>query len=115
MKTETIFIKRSKAVEQIATSHGKKFWVKFRKKDNSIRDMEAEVRPPKPDPKRPSPVAWNPDLILVGDRQVYHQLKDSGVTEDKAYNDSYRCITISQLLEFKIENVNYIVEDDENG
>lgn len=112
---EALFIKRSCCASRIQESSGRHFWVKFRKKNGEIRELEGEVRPPKENPKALSPAAYNPDLILVGDRHIYHELKSKGVPEEKAYNDSYRCVTISQLIEFRIENVNYYVEDDDNG
>jgi hypothetical protein len=108
--SETKFIKRSECREVIESSNGRRFWVRFRKKDNTLRDMEAEVRPPKQSPNKP-PSAYNPDLIVVGDRHVYKHLVDHGAEPEKAYDASYRSISVSTLQEFKIENQLYIVED----
>ena len=65
MNTETQFISRTCCKETIQLSNQRRFWVKFRKKDNSLREMEAEVRPHK-DTENKSPADYNPDLIVVG-------------------------------------------------
>ena len=109
---ETKFIGRSCCAETIQQlSYGKRFWVKFRKKNGEVRELDGEIRPPKKSDHLP-PSAYNPDLIVVGDRHIYHENLESGMPEEKAKDKSYRCVSISQLMEFQIDQQLYIVEDD---
>ena len=110
MKNETLFIGRDECATTILDSHGKHFWVKFLKKDNSFRELEGEVRPPK-NTENKSPADYNPDLIVVGDRHIFKELVANGFEEEKARDASYRSVPVSRILEFKIDNQLYLVED----
>lgn len=107
---ETVVIERGEAQKIILASHGAKFWVRFIKKDGSCRDLDGIIRPPKPDAVRPSPTAFNPALVLVGDRAIYETLVAKGVEEEKAIDASYRCVNIETVQEFKLHNTHYIVQ-----
>jgi hypothetical protein len=103
-------IHRTKLYPIIRATHGKLFGVIFTKKDSTLRRMTAQIRPPKPDAKRPSPAKDSNSYILVGDMAKYLECRKEGKDKAAALNGSYRLINIETITWVKINGVEYTVE-----
>lgn len=104
-------INRLKVAQLLSKYHGEFFSAVFEKKDGSIRTILAQIRPPKPNPKRPSPATNENPYILVGDVKIYKAEIAKGATPEVAYNASYRLISLATLREFKLHGTHYTVTD----
>lgn len=107
MKTIT----SSQAKELMLAKVGAIFTAVFKKKDGSEREMRAELRPPKEDGGH-SPAFYNPNLVVVGDVEVYEELLADGMSEQDATNHSYRSINTLTLLRLVYDGEEYHVEQE---
>lgn len=107
---EPTIIHRTKVYDKLRSTHGKLFSVVFIKKDGTERHMVAQIRPPKPNPKRPAPAKESNPYILVGDMGKYMEAKASGKDKQSSIDASYRLINIETIKSFKMGGIAYIVE-----
>jgi hypothetical protein len=103
-------IHRTKVYPLIKSTKGQLFSVTFVKKDGELREMVAQLRPPKLDAKRPSPAKENNPYVLVGDMGKYLEVKKDCATKQEALDKSYRLINIATILRLRIGGVEYKVE-----
>lgn len=97
------------AREMLLSKYAHPFYVTFYKKDGSERVMNCELRYPK-ESYSPAPHEFNPNLITVGDLDIYRELIADGWSDVDATNKSYRSINTLTLKSIEYDGEHYEVE-----
>lgn len=111
MASESVKISRFKILPLLTQHHGELFSATFYKRNGSKREILAQIRPPKKDPKRAAPAKLENQYVLVGDMQKYKELIHEGMPKEDAYNKSYRLIALGTIIRFKLGGIEYEVTD----